>query len=119
MITEDEKKLLAGVDMLGRTGIEAYSVRYQDDEPPTVWIAVAVYPQGTWESASGHNPTEATLRLCERLVDGGECVHCRKLTAFDADHRVTPDLKASEAFACWYRWDPELATFRRSCEGQT
>lgn len=112
-------KMKAGIDMVGRTGAAGFDIRYQDNMEPTVWIAVARYPQDVWEAAAGHDAEQAVLRLCEQLVDGGSCVHCGKLTAFDPDHRTTALLEASAAFTCWYRWDPELATFRRSCEGQT
>jgi hypothetical protein len=122
----DDPKLTPAVDMLRRTGAADVQIRWSDDEEPTVWFAVARYrldPDGLprptgkvngWETAAGHTPTEALVRLCQQTIDGGECAHCRKPTMFlaDIDSHPTP---LDPAF-CITSWDPELATFRRGCE---
>ena len=107
-----EGKLVAAADLVGRTGAAEYQIRYSDDEEPTVWFAVSKYKDGRWETAAGHEPLEAALRLVERLVDGGMCTHCRRPSALNADDDETFLDKA----LCWYLYDPELRTFRRSCE---
>lgn len=60
--------------------------------------------------------TKAVLRLLEQVVDGGRCTHCRRPTGVSEDWTAT--LPLEETF-CWYVFDPELETFRRSCEGDT
>jgi hypothetical protein len=106
---------MAAIDLLRRTGIASYSVRYSDDEQPVVWMAVAVYPDGRWEAAAGHDFVEATFRLCDQLIDGGQCRHCGRPAGFEAS---LDDMPLSELI-CWQQYDPELETFRRSCEGST
>lgn len=124
-----DPKLGAAVDMLRRTGSAEVQIRYSDDEQPVVWFAVAQYrlgkdglpkptgPINGWETAAGRTPTEALLRLCEVTIDGGVCAHCTKPAMFvsDLDSNPTP----LDAAFCITSWDPELATFRRSCEGDT
>lgn len=106
----------AAIDLLGRTGAQSMQFRYSDDEEPTVWFCVASYldkGKSAWETASGHDVEQALLRLCERLVDGGLCNSCGKPTTFDEDWQA-PLLSP---LLCAYKFDPELVTFRRSCEG--
>lgn len=109
-----DPKLLAAVDLLGRTGASSFGVRYSDDAQPVVWIAVVEYGGGTWEAATGHDPGEATLRLAERIIDGGNCAHCHRPTALALEHDETFPIPGHDC--CWYAYDPELETFRRSCE---
>lgn len=85
-----------------------------DDEEPTVWIAVALYPAKRWETDAGHDPLEAVLRLCARLVDGGRCTHCSRPTMF---HATLEEPFVLERPFCIIEWDPELKTYRRGCEG--
>jgi hypothetical protein len=112
METMDEGRLLASMDLICRTGAAESQLRYSDDEQPCVWLAVAKYRDGRWETAAGHEPVEAALRLAELLVDGGQCTHCKRPTALEAGDAATFLDKA----LCWYIYDPELKTFRRSCE---
>lgn len=123
---ELDPKAIAAVDMLRRTGAADMQIRYSDDEQPVVWIAVARYrwangrPQPTgpvtrWKTAAGHDPTEALLRLCEKVIDGGECVHCHRPTMFHAELDDAPTIL--DPLFCSCEWDPELNTFRRACEG--
>jgi len=102
----------AAIQLIGRTGATNFQIRFSDDEQPTVWIAVAVYGRA-WEAAAGQTPHQAIIRLCEQLVDGGECTHCHRPTMF-MEEMEEPDL-----LFCVYAFDPELATYRRSCEGDT
>lgn len=131
---ESEPQFLAAVHLIGRAGAHDFALRYSDDEDPIVWLCIATFlvdehgtpareGRETWEAAAGHNPLDAALRLAERLVDGGECAHCHRPTIFHAD--VDPLLGEGQAGAlvdtafCNYQWDPELATFRRACEGES
>ena len=58
-------------------------------------------------------------RLCRQVIDGGECVHCGKGAGFDDDPQPHPLNDAVADLICWYRFDPGLSTYRRSCEGTT
>lgn len=110
----DDPRLLAAVDMIGRTGAKEFQIRYSDEEEPVVWFAVATYDDGKGETDASLNPVMAVLRLAERLVDGGQCTHCGRPTGLDPDSIDTMPL---DQLVCWYQFDPELATFRRGCEG--
>lgn len=113
--TEDPR-LLAGVQMLQRTGATSFQLRYSDDEHPTIWMAVAEYAGGIHEAAAALDPVRAVLRLLETLIDGGRCTHCGRPTGIDPDSIESPPM---DQLVCWYLFDPELATFRRGCEGDT
>lgn len=113
----DEPLFTACVDLIGRTGAKDFGMRYQDDEKPVVWIALARYERGgrdVYETDAALDPTLAAFRLCERLMDGGECQHCHRPTGVSDD--FVGDMPLDELF-CWYRFDPELNKFRRACEG--
>jgi hypothetical protein len=106
----------AAFDLMRRTGVNEVQVRWSDDEEPTVWFVVAKYSDGRFETAAAGNPTTAALRLCGRLVDGGQCLHCKRMTVFEPDMDALNDVYKLVG-ACCYQWDPELNTFRRDCEG--
>jgi hypothetical protein len=108
-----EERFLAGVKMVERTGSSQFQLRWSDDEEPTVWFAVAIYPDKRWDTAAGHNPFVAVARLLETLIDGGTCKHCGRPTGLDPTSLETMPMNK---LICWYQYDPELKTFRRGCE---
>lgn len=112
-ITEDPK-FSASLELLRRTGASSFQVRYSDDEDPVVWIAVAGFGEGVWESGCGPNPLLAMQRLLAQLIDGGVCRHCRRPAGFEPSDITKMPFDGS---ICWYQWDPELKKYRRSCEG--
>ncbi len=110
----------AALDLLGRCGARTIEFRYSGtganaDQPPIAWIALAVFAAG-FECAAAPDPQTALLRLCHTVIDGGTCTHCERTTGFDADHDDTINLAITGQTICWYMYDPELRTFRRSCE---
>jgi hypothetical protein len=110
-----DPRLAAAVALIGRTGADSFQLRFNDDEAPVVWIAVAEYSSlGHHETDASLDPVRAVLRLAERLVDGGQCMHCRRPSGLDPDSVETMPL---DTLVCWYQYDPELRTFRRGCEG--
>lgn len=117
-----DPRLVAGMQLLGRTGAAEVQIRYSDDEQPVVWFAV-----GTWrrngrekhEAAAALDPVRAVLRLCEQVIDGGACAWCKRPAGFIADDPADVADSPVDRLVCWYQWDPELSTFRRSCEGDT
>lgn len=113
-----DPRLPAAVALLGRTGATEYRTGYSDPEQgePVVWWAAVRYGNSKAEAAAAMNPLDATLRLCEQLIDGGQCTHCGHLTAFGRKDPAD-DKELKGLGLCVYGWDPELATFRRSCAG--
>lgn len=126
---EPSPKFKAAVDMVRRTGARDFQLRYQDDDEPVVWMAVAHHvldpenrplpaPLGgfdQWTVGAGFQPEVAATRLCEELIDGGICTHCGKPSVFE------PGFGRAwlEEHVCWTQYDPELAVYRRGCEGET
>ena len=109
-----DRKMVAAIEFIRRTGTSQFQLRYSDDEQPVIWMAIATYRDGRSEVAAGLDPLRAVLRLAESLADGGMCTHCRRPSGFVPD---SLDLMPfSDAF-CWWQWDPELGVFRRGCEG--
>ena len=123
-----DSRVLAGLDLLGRSGALSTQIRYSDDPEPVVWIVVVEWNldrrghpvrqgkpgKSSHEAAAGLTPAVAVMRLLEQAFNGGTCVHCERPSGVSDDWTNTmllPDL------ICWYVYDPKLATFRRSCEG--
>lgn len=121
-----DPRALAGVQLLERTGASSFRIGYSDpdDGEPTVWYACATWERtaggyrvkgtGRSEAAAAIDPVTAVMRLCEQVIDGGQCTHCHQRTIFLAD---TDDAGPLDLMGCVYQWDPELETFRRGCEG--
>jgi hypothetical protein len=113
-MSEDEDKLKAAIELVRRTGANQIQVRYSDDEKPVIWLVVAIYKKlDLWEVAAAHTPTRAALRLCEKLLDGGMCTHCKRPVGLEPE---SLDRMPMDDVFCWYQYDPELKTFRRGCE---
>lgn len=106
-------KTKAGIEFLRRAGAHQVQFRYSDDEAPTIWFTVFIAGNGKWDVDAGKDIEEAILRLCERLADGGQCVHCGRPSGLEYSSLGTMPLNES---ICWYQYDPELKTFRRGCE---
>lgn len=129
MTTPDDPRFAAAADLLGRSGADHFEIRYCDghDEdagkPPVVWIAIAHWPERPglipdhYELTAGLSPWRAVFRLCEATMDGGTCVHCGRPSMVD-DKPADDVLRAIGEVVCAYRYDPELKTFRRDCEGR-
>lgn len=115
-MTEDPKdpKLVAAVELIGRTGATQTEIRYCEEEKPVVWFAIATYRGGQRAIGAAFNPTEAVLALCVDVLDGGQCMRCKRPVGFEP-HELD-DMPLGRDF-CWYQWDPELKKYRRSCEG--
>jgi hypothetical protein len=112
----DDERFIAAIEFIRKTSSTGFQIRYSDDETPTVWFAVAEYPDNKFEVDASLDPIQAALRLCERLCDGGQCRHCGRPTGLEPDSIETMPLNRT---ICWYQYDPELKKFRRGCEGDT
>lgn len=121
-----DPRMPAAIKLLRRTGAQEFQLRYSDDEEPVIWMAAAKWSIGgdgkpkakggrpAWESAGAMDPVGAVLRLCDQVMDGGQCAHCKRPTGVTDMWRATMPLAD---VICWYVYDPETQTFRRSCEG--
>ena len=108
----NDPRFPAAVELLGRTGADEFQIRFSpEDEKPITWTALARWKK-TWECAASMDPLEALFRLCDQVIDGGQCTHCRKPAGFEQSIEQMP----LSQFVCWYQWDPEKKTFRRGCE---
>jgi hypothetical protein len=112
----DDPRLPAAVQLLERTGSHQFVLRYCEEGKaqgePVIWAALARWNRH-WEMGAATTPAEAVFRLCDEVIAGGQCEHCRRPTGFSPDLDPLP----MDQFVCWYQWDPELRTFRRGCAG--
>lgn len=126
----DDARFKAGVALLGRTGSVEFQIRYEDETEPVVWIAVAKWrlgpdnkprpqddPEGVgdyYKCAAAFDPIQAVLNLCEVAIDGGECQHCKRPSAFEKSNEDLPDFAVN--IFCVYSFNQERNEFVRSCE---
>jgi len=107
------------VFFLRRSGASQVQIRFSDDEQPVIWFVVAIFDGKNPAGMTGHevdassSPLRAILRLCERLADGGQCLHCGRPVGFESDLLIR---MPADKVICWYQYDPELKTYRRGCE---
>ena len=107
---ERDARFQAAVDLIGRTGAAEFQIRYSDDETPTVWMAIARWGD-RWEAAGALGPLSALFRLCDEVLDGGTCQHCKRITGFEPSMERMP----LDSVVCWYQWDPSTKSFARGC----
>lgn len=83
----DDDRLIAAVELVGRTGAKAFEIGYLHDDVPAdqaAWYAHAQY-QGTRITAENHtHPCDAAEELARRLLTGAKCA-CGKLVALSGD----------------------------------
>ena len=108
----DDPRLPAAVNFIGRTGAASVQIRYCEEEQPVLWMTVATYRGGRHEVDAALDPVRSTLRLCERLADGGQCRHCKRPSGFDPD---SLDSLPLDKLVCWYQFDPGTRKFVRGC----
>jgi ribosomal protein S12 methylthiotransferase accessory factor YcaO len=121
-----DPRMTAGIDLARRMGMREFQLRYSDDEQPVIWMAVASFSARNGRPVStgkinAHSvgaaldPAEAVMRLLDELGDGATCTHCQRPTGVAHDLDEMPLAE----HVCWYQFDPENVTYRRSCEGDT
>lgn len=77
---DHEERLLAAVDLIGRTGAHSFEVGYDDDHTPTTWWATARYRGRVLFVDEEPDPLHAVDELLRRIVNGGRCTHCNRTT---------------------------------------
>ena len=108
-----DDRLVAALDLIGRTGAKNVQIRYDDDPEPTVWVVDAEWVHGR-ECAGGMTPAAAAMRLADEVVSA--CAHCGRPAG--VTETWTEEMPLAHV-VCWYVFDPETKRFRRSCEGET
>jgi hypothetical protein len=108
---ENDPRFVAAVQLIGRTGADEFQMRFSpEDEPPITWTALGRWDKA-WECASAMSPVVAVFRLCNEVIDGGECQYCHRPAGFEES--IEPTLM--DSLICWYQWDPSTKTFQRGC----
>lgn len=89
-----------------------------DDPSPVFWMVAArirfLDGQVGYEVQAALDPATAAVRLAKRIIGGSVCVHCKRGVSVSERWGEAPP----DTGDCWYVFDPELETFRRSCEGE-
>jgi hypothetical protein len=106
----DDDRMVAAVDLIGRTGAAEFQVRYSDDEQPVIWMAAARW-KGTWQAAGAMSPLGAVFALLDSVIDGGTCQHCGRPTGFEPSSDQMP----MDKLICWYQFDPGTKKFAKGC----
>jgi hypothetical protein len=106
----DDVMVVAAVDLIHRTGATQFQIRYCDEAKPVVWVAAARHGP-RWEAAGAMNPRGAVFRLCDLLVDGGQCQHCGRPAGFEPSTDTMP----LNSLVCWYQFDPGTKKFAKGC----
>lgn len=112
-----EPRIVAARQLLTEFGVKHfdYGITTTAEGQFVVW-ATGTWPNGEAEVGAGMDALTAVLRLCGEVIDGEACPHCDSPMLFTEDLNGVDLLES--AGACVYAWDPELLTFRRSCEGE-
>jgi hypothetical protein len=123
---EVKAKLAAASSLVGRTGARSFTLRYsepdEEEDGPTVWIAIAAFGREDEEIhsvAGALDPLSAMIRLLDELIDGGTCGKCGKATSFwqheDPDMTAVPRVIEGRP-VCWFTWDAASEKFLRDCD---
>lgn len=110
---------LACIDMIGHTGAADTDIRYQDDQQPVVWMAVAHWKStetgDIYQVGAGFNVERALVKLLKETVDGGQCTHCGRPTGFDPDRPLYTDM-GDGGLICWYFYNPQTRKIQGGCQ---
>jgi hypothetical protein len=80
----DEDAVVAGADLVGRTGATHFEVGYLHDDvlaEKAAWYAHARYKGARIVEENHRGPVEAVEALARRLLTGAKCISCGKLIA--------------------------------------
>ncbi len=107
-LSDDERDaLLAGVDVIGRSGAKDFEFGFLDDNPANPrWWAKAQYGGARLGVEGYRSPTAAIESLVRRVLTGGLCTHCGRY------------VKVGGAGGKACRWYRDGRTWRRGCEAR-
>lgn len=85
-----EERLIAAVDLVGRTGAKGFEFGHLHDDVPVEdadWYAFARYAGARITVEHHRHPVDAAEALAVKLLTGGKC-KCGKLVALESDGAV-------------------------------
>lgn len=100
----DQDAVVAIAELVGRSGGRGFEIGYVNDDPPHLWYAQAKYRGERIIAEGKDDPAEAADALARKILDGGQCAHCRR----------TVRLSDGRGDVC--RWTRMGATWKRGCE---
>lgn len=80
--------VVACADLVGRTGAKNFALGYLHDGVPVEqagWYAHAQYRGARIGVENQPGPAQAADALCDRLLTGAQCFHCKSLVTFSDD----------------------------------
>jgi hypothetical protein len=104
----DRDALIAGCDLVGRSGALGLECGYLHDDVPleeASWYATARYHGAKLIVENHRSPVDAVEALARRILGGGTCAHCLKPVQLDDRLALT---------GC--RWTRQGARWARGCE---
>lgn len=104
---DDQERLLAAVDAIGRTGAKGFEVGHLNDDVPSHlarWYASAQYKGARVASEEHPGPVEAAEGLLWKVLEGGQCVRCKATIGIEG-HAYPDDPQAGER-CLWRRVGP-------------
>lgn len=81
-------RLIAAVDLVGRSGAREFEAGYLHDDVPLEeadWWASALYKGTKIQVEHEKSPIDAAEALAFRILTGSKCNHCQKLVALSDD----------------------------------
>lgn len=127
---DDNDRLIAAVDLVGRSGARNFEVGYLHDDVPAIqaaWWASARYKGTIIMVENEPDPWSAAEHLAVKLLTGGQCQGCGGLVALEelggfaffnatlVDGRSWTALEAVEAGLC--RWERKGDKWIAGCGG--
>lgn len=103
---EDEQRVLAAADVIGRSGARGLEIGFLDEDVPSHlarWYATASF-KGARVSADEHtSPANAAEELAWKVLDGGLCTKCKRKIglAGHTSRELTDRCAWSRHGACW------------------
>lgn len=118
---ENATKMLGAVIAIGETAPFDIQFRRSDGDPdPVLWtvaVGYGVTPENppVWVATSSADLADAVLLMCNRVIDGGICPYCQRITSMTVDDADDADDAVLGLMICRFEWDPELPAFTRGC----
>lgn len=129
-MTPEDPRFTGMFKLLKKVAVESVTIRYsepdeEEGEAPTVWLAIAEFGNRArrrtlpgqptpFDAAAGSSPQVAMIRLCEQLLDGGQCSHCGRPTSFVSMGEAPVD----GGIVCWVAWDAKKEEYVQDCGGK-
>ena len=110
-------RMVAGVDLLGRTGVREVEIAYDDERNdmrvPVVWWATGKWNGARVDSELFPYPAQAVEDLLTQVINGGHCRRCDKTTVIGID--LGPDYCCFQLVASDVD-DDQAYRYVRTCE---